>query len=107
MGIRRLLAALALAQIIAGEAPGCPTEAKLAIAHVAANRQEAGLVGGWFGRRASTGEDLAVALVWRAWPDPSRGALYAIGPGDRDKMPWLAQRTGRWDCEATFVETWR
>ena len=107
MGIREFLAAVALAWIIAGEAPGCPTEAKLAIAHVAANRVEAGMVGGWYGWRTPTSEDLAVALAWSAWPDPSRGALYAIGPGDRERMAWLEERTGRWDCEATFVETWQ
>ena len=92
---------------IAGETPGCPLPAKLAVAHVAAHRIEAGIEGGWFGDAPPTAADLAVALVWRGTPDPTAGALYLIGPGDAEKMPWLEQRTGRWACPATWVESWR
>ena len=34
--------------------------------------------------------DVAVALIWPALPDPTDGAIYLIGPGDRARMPWLA-----------------
>lgn len=103
----QLLLALALARIIAGETPGCPTDAKFAVAHVWANRIEAGITGGWFGDADPAPTDVQVALTFTALPDPTAGALYAIGPGDAAKMPWLETRTRRWECVGTFVEVWR
>ena len=110
--MRELLIALQLARIIAGEAPGCAWEAKLAVAWVAANRVQAGIVQdwdeGWYGDRDPQAADLAVALLWQALPDPTGGALYLIGPGDKARMPWLAglTRTKRWECPGTQLEAY-
>ena len=104
--LRAFLAALELAHILAGETPGCPVDAKVAVAQVFANRQQAQIVGGWFGWDDPTVTDLAVALTWQAWPDLTAGALYAVGPGDADKMPWLNRPTGHWDCGGTTITTW-
>ena len=64
--IKTLTLALELARVIAGETPGCPVEAKLAVAHVAANRVEQGIVAypleGWFGDADPEPIDLVVAL---------------------------------------------
>lgn len=107
--MKMFLIALELARVIAGETPGCPVEAKLAVAHVAANRLEQGVVenllDGWFGDAEPTATDLAVALWWNSFPDPSDGAIWMIGPGDN--LPWKTERTGRWECPATSVETWK
>ena len=88
----KLLLILAMARIIAGEAPGCPLEAKVAVANVMQNRERAGISGGWYGDREPEAADLAVA--WLAvngrLPQIAPDALYAIGPGDKAKMPWLA-----------------
>jgi len=105
--VRTILIALELARVIAGETPGCPVEAKLAVAHVAANRIEVGIKGGWFGDADPQPIDTAVARLWDRFPDPTDGALYLIGPGDAVKMPWLRERTGRWDCSGTWMESWR
>lgn len=101
MDWRALLAALALARILAGETPGCPVEAKVAAAHVHSRNVV------WFGDGEPTATDLAVALVWRSWPDPTDGAGFFVGPGDARRMPWLRERTGRWVCDGTWVEAWR
>lgn len=105
--MRMLLAALELARVLAGETPGCGVEAKIAAAHVFANRQEAGIVGGWFGDGEPTALDVMVALRWQEWPDPTDGALFFLGPGDGERMPWLVRRTGRWVCPGTWVESWQ
>lgn len=105
-GLRELVAAVALAWTLAGEAPGCPA-AQVAVAQVHENRSEAGIKGGWFGRRQPAAADLAVALTWRTWPDVAGDALYAIGPGDKGKMPWLRERVARFACAGgDFVEVW-
>ena len=102
-----LAAALALAWIIAGEAPACPVEAKVAVAQVHANRIEAQIEGGWFGWQEPGPQDIQAALFFQRWPDLVDGALYAIGPGDAAKMPWLQERKGRWECAGgDFVEVW-
>lgn len=101
-----MLTALEIARILAGETSSCPVEAKIAAAHVAANRIEAGIDEGWFGNADPDPVDVAVALYWQRFPDPTDGALYFIGPGDAAKMPWLTKRTGRWDCPGTWVESW-
>lgn len=111
--MRSLLLALALARIIAGETPTCDTPAKVAVAQVYANREQAGIVGGWYGDADPTATDLAVALTWQTWPDLVDGAIYAIGYGDRERVEasgnnWLAgtEVTGRWQCGGPyFVET--
>jgi hypothetical protein len=98
-----------LARVIAGETPGCSVEAKLAVAHVAANRVEQGIVehplDGWFGDADPKPIDLIVALHWRGTPDPTDGAVWMIGPGDN--LLWKKTRTRRWECPATWVETYR
>ncbi len=107
--MRTLLIALELARVIAGETPGCPVEAKLAVAHVAANRVDQGIVEhpleGWFGNADPEPSDLIVALRWSSMPDPTGGAIWMLGPGDH--LPWAKERTRRWECPATWVESWR
>lgn len=96
-----LVLALALARVLAGETPGCPVEAKIAAAHVHSRNAV------WFGDAEPAKTDWAVALVWATLPDPSDGAQYFIGPGDAARMPWLQERTARWECGGTWVEAWR
>ncbi len=107
--IETVLITLQLARVIAGETPGCPIEAKLAVAHVAVNRVEQGMVehllDGWFGDADPTSIDLAIALYWYKLPDPTDGAIWMIGPGDN--LPWKKERAGRWECPATWVEAYR
>lgn len=106
--LAELVTGAALAWIIAGEAPTCPVPAKVAIAQVYANRQAAQVEGGWFGWQEPQAIDAFVALHWQRWPDLTQGALYAIGPGDAAKMPWLRRLVIRWDCKAgDFVEIWQ
>ncbi len=102
-----LAAVLILASVIAGEAPGCPFEAKLAVAHVYHNRIEQGIEGGWFGKALPTPDDLDAARYYWMHPDPTDGALYLIGPGDREKMPWLRERVRRFECAGTWLEAWK
>ena len=104
--MRAFLAALELARILAGETPGCPVDAKVATAQVWQARQDAGIMGGWFGYDDPTTTDLAVALTWQAWPDLVGDALYAVGPGDAERMPWLKHPTGHWECDGTTITTW-
>ena len=96
-----------LARIIAGETPGCGLQAKFAVAHVYHNRLDAGIEGGWFGDADPDQADVAAAWLVRWTPDPTSGALYLIGPGDRARRPWLRERTGRWQCDGTWVESWQ
>ena len=61
--------ALLLARIIAGEAVGCPFEAKVAVAHVYENRIEAkGIEGGWFGDADPTLTDQLAAHWYASFP---------------------------------------
>lgn len=99
--MRTLIVALELARIIAGEAPGCPIDAKLAVAHVASRNSV------WFGDADPALVDLLVALKWQDWPDPTGHAVYLIGPGDARKMPFLGPKTGNWQCKGTFLEAHR
>lgn len=102
-----LISAMALAAILAGETPGCPFEAKAAAVQVATNRAEAGIDGGWFGAGEPTLDDW-LAVRWAGeLPDLVDEALYFIGPGDAERMDWLAVRTGKWVCDGTWVEAWR
>ncbi len=105
--LRAFLAALELAHILAGETPGCPVDAKVAVAQVYHARIDAQIIGGWFGWNDPTATDLAVALTWQAWPDLTAGALYAVGPGDAERMGWLDKPTGEWRCQNTTVTIWR
>lgn len=95
-----LLLALALARIIAGEAPGCDMTAKLAVAHVHSRNAV------WFGDAEPTATDLYIALHWQEYDDPTGGAVYLIHPDDRARMPWLEQRTAVFTCLATRLEAW-
>ena len=109
--MKELIIVLALARVIAGETPGCQTEAKLAAAHVWNNRNIANIQGGWFGDATPTAADWYAALNFRKHDDPTNGALWFIHPTDRKRMPWLqgpnAERTGAWQCNGTAVESWR
>jgi hypothetical protein len=96
-----------LAWIVAGETPGCPLPAKIAAVQVYTNRQAVGITGGWFGWAEPGPVDVLAVRTARWWPDLVDGALFFIGPGDASRMPWLAQRTGRWVCADTWVESWR
>lgn len=103
---------MVLARVIAGEAVGCPMEAKLAVAHTWQNRIEAGIEGGWFGDRMPTDMDIFIAENYRVWPDPTDGAMYMISPADRAKMPWLSDAkaimTGEWVCrDGRKLQSWR
>lgn len=101
------LSMTALVVTLAGETPGCSLEAKVATAQVYANRLQIGIEGGWFAKGEPAPDDVTAAMLADSWPDLVDGALYMIGPGDRARMPWLEQRTGRWECPGTFVESWR
>jgi hypothetical protein len=109
----QILIALQLARVIAGEAPGCSIDAKLAVAWVADNRVQQRVVEkwreGWYGDRAPQATDLAVALLWPSLPDPTGGATFLVGPGDAPRMPWLAgmTRARRWQCPGTYLEAYR
>lgn len=111
--MRELLIALQLARIIAGEAPGCTMEAKVAVAKVADNRVQQGVVkhwqDGWYGDWDPGSADIVVALLWRSMPDPTSGAIYLIGPHDKAKMPWLKRmkRSAGWKCAGTSLEAYR
>lgn len=90
-----------LARIIAGEAPTCDIDAKLAVAHVYQRNAV------WYGSAEPTALDLYVALNWQQYPDPTDGATYLIHPTDRERMPWLVEQTGAWTCASTELEAWR
>ena len=96
-----LLAALALAAIIAGEAPGCSAEAKLAVANVHSRNAV------WYGDAQPTALDLYVALNWQQYPDPTGGAAFLVHPDDVQRMPWLVERTAAWTCAGTALEAWK
>jgi hypothetical protein len=99
--LTNLLLALALARIIAGEAPGCDITAKLAVANVHSRNQV------WFGDAEPTALDVWVALNWQKHPDPTGGAAYLIHPTDRVRMPWLVEQTAAWTCSGTELEAWK
>lgn len=106
--LRELFIMLALARVMAGETPGCDWQAKLAVAHVTANRHAVGMVGGWYGNADPTAMDLMAARMWQQWPDPTDGAVFLLGPGDATRLTeWLGERTGRWECPGTWVESYR
>ena len=101
-----LLLALELARVIAGEAPGCPIVAKLAVAHVHSRNAV------WFASAQPTATDIYVALRWQDHADPTHGAMYLSHPTDRwredgsERMPWLEQRTALFICPGTSLEAW-
>lgn len=71
-----------LASLIAGEAGNCDLTAKLAVAHVVRNRQEAGILGGWYGWGVPTELDLAVAELAPKVADPTHGAVFLFSDAD-------------------------
>lgn len=107
LALLALLVVASLAWIVAGETPGCPFAAKVALVPVYGNRLEAGIDGGWFGYAEPGEADVLAERTARWLPDLVDGALYFIGPGDAERMPWLRERTGRWVCDGTWVESWR
>ena len=105
------LQAVLLAHIIAGEAGVCDMAGKLAVAHVWANR--GGSEAGWYAAAEPDSADLYVALHWAEVSDPTHGALYLFGTGDRDKPAVQRLLVGR-ERTATFrcargltLEAWR
>lgn len=103
---------MSLASVIAGETPACSFDSKIAVAWVWYNRITANLQSeageGWFGQRQPLARDWLAAVSWSLFSDPTEGALYMIGPGDGQKMPWLRERIRRWDCAGSdFVEAWK
>lgn len=113
--MRRSLSTIALsifilARIIAGEAGSCEWAAKVAIAHVWANRIEAGIEGGWYGDATPTTDDWLAARWHASLPDVTGGALFAFGPGDAEKVWFMGklERTGYWQCAGgDFIATYR
>lgn len=100
--IKAMVAALELARVIAGETPGCPVEAKLAVGHVHSRNMV------WYGDADPKPVDLIVALTWQNWPDPTAGAQYLLGPHDAAKLAGhLGARSARWQCPGTFVEAYQ
>lgn len=95
------------ARIVAGEARGCPFEAKVAAVQVMDNREKEGLDGGWFASYNPTPEDFLAVLVAKQVPDLVDGAIYFIGPGDLAKFTWSTERTNFWACNGTWVESRR
>lgn len=105
--MRELLAAMALAWTIAGEAPACPPLGKLAVAHVAQRNPV------WSASAPPSGADMAIALLWPALPDPTAAAQYLIGPGDAEHPEMARLLDGRTmtlhvECGGSdFVEAWK
>lgn len=113
--MRRPLLALALsifllARIIAGEAGSCDWPAKVAIAHVWENRNDAGIKGGWYGDAIPTTDDWLAAIWHTSLPDTTDDALFAFGPGDTSRVSFMDQleQTGYWQCAGgDFIATYR
>lgn len=99
--LTNILLLLELARIIAGETPGCPLQAKIAVGHVHSRNAV------WYGRATPSALDWYAALNWQNYPDPTHGAGHLIHPDDRDRMPWLTKQTAAWTCAHTAVEAWR
>jgi hypothetical protein len=91
-----LLAVYLLARIISGEAGGCDVRSMIATAHVAANREAAGISGGWFGDAAPNEIHWRIAREWAAFADPTHGATMLVNDDD---LPHVARYT------ATMTET--
>lgn len=84
-----------LARLIAGEATdACGVTGKLAVAHVWANRQAAGMVGGWYGDKQPGYLDELVARNFQHLTDPTAGALFLFSDGDM-RLPAVQQLTAR------------
>ena len=103
---------LVLARLIAGEAGVCDIDAKIAVAHVNANRIEAGIVGGWYGDADPSYDDMAAAMYWQAVPDPTDGALYLFSAADegRDAVQAItadATMTAQFPCAGGMLRAWR
>lgn len=71
-----------LACIIAGEAGNCDVRTQIATAHVAANRNAAGILGGWYGYAAPTETSRYIAQWYRLADDPTHGALMLVSDDD-------------------------
>lgn len=78
------LVAVCLACLIAGEAGGCDTRSMIAVAHVAANREAAGIHGGWYGYAAPTPLQERIAREWTTFTDPTHGAIALWSTQDKE-----------------------
>jgi len=80
---RRLILAIGFARVIAGEASTCNDPAVfVALAHVNANRLQAGISGGWYGDADPSAAHVWAALFYDQFPDSTQGALFAMGTND-------------------------
>lgn len=76
------LAVYLLARLIAGEAGNCDVRTQIAVAHIAANREAAGIHGGWFGDAEPTEVQWRIAREWAAFTDPTDGAIMLVSDAD-------------------------
>lgn len=102
-----------LAMRIAGEAGGCPSAAKIAVANVSRNRDAAGIKGGWSHAAVKIKpDDARIASLANELPDLTDGALWLFGPGDSEhpgvrKIQASARMTLQVDCPGgDFVQAW-
>ena len=106
-----LVRAFLLARVIAGESGVCGVDGKLAVAHVWQNRS--GHEVGWYGSAQPSALDVEVALMFQAAADPTHGARYLLGTGDREKpavqqMLEGRERTAVFRCAGgVTLEAWR
>ena len=110
--MKTLITIWMLARLISGEAGTCDTEAKLAVAHVKANREAASMVGGWYGDARPTAEDFAIALHWASFADPTDGALFLVNDKDlklEAVREMLAERqlVRVWRCGERTLTAWK
>lgn len=92
-----LIAVYLLARIISGEAGNCDIRTQIAVAHVVANREAAGIADGWYGDAEPTDVSWYIARTWRAYVDPTAGAIMLVSDAD---LPLVARYT------ATMRETY-
>lgn len=92
-----LLAVYLLARLIAGEAGNCDVRTQIAVSHVAANREAAGIHGGWYGAAAPNEVQWRIAREWASFADPTDGATMLVNDAD---LPQVARYT------AVMRETW-
>jgi hypothetical protein len=108
-----LISITVLAHIIAGEAGICNLDAKLAVAHVVANREAVGITGGWYGWSEPSEADIAVASMYTKTVDMTRGATFLLSMEDVQHSGVQSMLVG-YERTAVFVcagglalEAWR
>ena len=76
------LAVYLLARLVSGEAGICDVRTQIATAHVVANREAAGIVGGWHGDAEPTELSWRIAREWASFTDPTDGAVLLVSDAD-------------------------